>query len=34
MQGGAGSWADLVAVNPRNADRLLAIGDGGVRAGR
>jgi pimeloyl-ACP methyl ester carboxylesterase len=26
MPGAAGSWADLVAVNPRNRDRLLAIG--------
>jgi 2-hydroxy-6-oxonona-2,4-dienedioate hydrolase len=26
MTGAAGSWADLVAVNPRNRDRLLAIG--------
>ena len=26
LQGGAGSWSDLVAVNPRNKDRLLAIG--------
>src|ERR1700677_4017635 len=26
MAGQAGSWADLVAVNPRNRERLLAIG--------
>ena len=26
MPGAAGSWADLCAVNPRNRDRLLAIG--------
>ena len=26
MEGAAGSWSDLVAVNPRNRDRLLAIG--------
>lgn len=26
MTGPAGSWSDLVAVNPRNADRLRAIG--------
>ena len=26
MAGQAGSWADLVASNPRNRDRLLAIG--------
>ncbi|HLN15767.1 MAG TPA: alpha/beta hydrolase [Acidimicrobiales bacterium] len=26
MTGPAGSWADLVAKNPRNRDRLLAIG--------
>jgi hypothetical protein len=26
MTGGPGSWADLIAVNPRNRDRLLAIG--------
>jgi pimeloyl-ACP methyl ester carboxylesterase len=26
LEGGAGSWSDLVAVNPRNKDRLLAIG--------
>jgi 2-hydroxy-6-oxonona-2,4-dienedioate hydrolase len=26
MTGGPGAWADLVAVNPRNRDRLLAIG--------
>jgi len=24
---GAGSWADMVAKNPRNRDRMLAIGD-------
>jgi len=28
MEGAAGSWSDLVAVNPRNRDRLLAIGSG------
>ena len=26
MGGQAGSWADLIAANPRNRDRLLAIG--------
>ena len=26
MEGPAGSWSDLVSVNPRNRDRLLAIG--------
>jgi 2-hydroxy-6-oxonona-2,4-dienedioate hydrolase len=26
MTGPAGSWSDLVAVNPRNKDRLLAVG--------
>jgi 2-hydroxy-6-oxonona-2,4-dienedioate hydrolase len=26
MTGPAGSWADLVAVNPRNKDRLLSLG--------
>jgi 2-hydroxy-6-oxonona-2,4-dienedioate hydrolase len=26
MAGQAGSWADLVAVNPRNRERLLAVG--------
>ena len=26
MPGQAGSWADLIAANPRNRDRLLAIG--------
>jgi pimeloyl-ACP methyl ester carboxylesterase len=26
MTGAAGSWADLIAVNPRNRDRLRAIG--------
>lgn len=26
QRGPAGSWADLVAVNPRNRDRLLAVG--------
>jgi pimeloyl-ACP methyl ester carboxylesterase len=26
MEGGAGSWRDLVAANPRNRDRLLAVG--------
>ena len=26
MAGPAGSWADLIAANPRNRDRLLAIG--------
>jgi pimeloyl-ACP methyl ester carboxylesterase len=26
MTGSAGGWADLVAANPRNRDRLLAIG--------
>jgi 2-hydroxy-6-oxonona-2,4-dienedioate hydrolase len=26
MKGSAGGWADLVAANPRNAGRLLAIG--------
>jgi pimeloyl-ACP methyl ester carboxylesterase len=26
MGGPAGSWSDLVAVNPRNKDRLVAIG--------
>lgn len=26
LTGGAGSWSDLVAVNPRNKNRLLAIG--------
>ncbi|WP_238005468.1 alpha/beta hydrolase [Dactylosporangium sp. AC04546] len=27
LSGPAGSWSDLCAVNPRNADRLRAIGD-------
>jgi pimeloyl-ACP methyl ester carboxylesterase len=26
MSGAAGGWADLVAANPRNRDRLLAVG--------
>jgi len=26
MEGPAGSWAELIAVNPRNRDRLLALG--------
>jgi 2-hydroxy-6-oxonona-2,4-dienedioate hydrolase len=26
MEGAAGGWSDLVAANPRNKDRLLAIG--------
>jgi 2-hydroxy-6-oxonona-2,4-dienedioate hydrolase len=26
MKGSAGSWSDLVTVNPRNKDRLLSIG--------
>jgi 2-hydroxy-6-oxonona-2,4-dienedioate hydrolase len=26
LEGAAGSWADLCAVNPRNADRLRALG--------
>jgi pimeloyl-ACP methyl ester carboxylesterase len=26
METGAGSWADMVAANPKNRDRLLAIG--------
>lgn len=29
MGGRAGSWADLIAVNPRNRERLLAIGTEG-----
>jgi 2-hydroxy-6-oxonona-2,4-dienedioate hydrolase len=29
MPGRAGSWADLIAANPRNRDRLLAIGSEG-----
>jgi 2-hydroxy-6-oxonona-2,4-dienedioate hydrolase len=29
MPGAAGSWTDLIAVNPRNRDRLLAIGSEG-----
>jgi pimeloyl-ACP methyl ester carboxylesterase len=29
MPGQAGSWADLIAANPRNRDRLLAIGSEG-----
>ena len=29
MPGAAGSWADLIAANPRNRDRLLALGSDG-----
>ncbi len=32
MPGQAGSWADLIAANPRNRDRLLQMGSDGFEA--
>jgi pimeloyl-ACP methyl ester carboxylesterase len=32
MPGQAGSWAELIAANPRNRDRLLAMGSDGFEA--